>query len=123
MTDSDPSHREDANGRLAVDPMAATDLSTRLAKAETRLQTVHSELLELLADADTAIGVGVAASAFRQGFGPATQVTDLLSDLTTRLGAYREVVTRGVDAVADADHDAAAVLGDEAAGPQAGTSR
>ena len=84
---------------------------------------MHSELLELLADADTAIGVGAAASAFRQGFGPATQVTDLLRDLTTRLGAYREVVTWGVDAVADADHDAAAVLGDEAAGPQAGTSR
>ncbi|MEO9327732.1 hypothetical protein [Gordonia aurantiaca] len=111
MSAPDPSRRTD-HDRLIADTGAAADLSARLAKAEVLLQTVYSELVELLADTDTAVGVGAAAAAFRTGFGPVSaEAADLLRELTERVGAHREVVTRGVAAVIDADHDAAASLG------------
>lgn len=97
--------------RVAADVGTAADLAARLANAETRLGTVHSELVELLADIDIAVGTGEGALAFRRGFGPASaESTDLLRTAVTRLAEHRTALTRGVESIAEADTDAAAAF-------------
>ncbi|AZZ81915.1 MULTISPECIES: hypothetical protein [Gordonia] len=97
--------------RIAADVGTAADLSARLANAEARLGTVHSELVELLADIDTAVGVGEGAMAFRRGFGPASiESSDLLRTAVARLAEHRRALTSGVESLAAADADAAAAF-------------
>lgn len=94
--------------RIAADVGTAADLSARLANAESRLGTVHSELVELLVDIDTAVGVGEGATAFRQGFGPASaESSELLRTAVSRLAEHRRALTSGVESLASADADAA----------------
>ncbi|GAC00614.1 hypothetical protein GONAM_16_01140 [Gordonia namibiensis NBRC 108229] len=96
---------------MAADVGTAADLSARLANAESRLGTVHSELVELLADIDTAVGVGESAMAFRRGFGPASaDASDLLCSAVARLAEHRRALTTGVESLASADADAAAAF-------------
>ncbi|MFV3115495.1 hypothetical protein [Gordonia amicalis] len=100
-----------SRNRVAADVGTAADLSARLANAETRLGTVHSELVELLADIDCAVGVGEAALAFRRGFGPPSAETgDLLRSVIVRLAEHRQALTHGVESLADADADAAGAV-------------
>ncbi|MBD0861241.1 hypothetical protein IA539_08445 [Gordonia sp. zg691] len=97
--------------RVTADVGSVTDLSARLANAEARIGTVRSELVELLADIDSALGVGDPARAFRRGFCPVgVEVTDALHAAGDRLGDQRRALVAGVRALADADADAAARL-------------
>ncbi|ASR03768.1 hypothetical protein [Gordonia rubripertincta] len=94
--------------RIAADVGTAADLSARLASAESRLGTLHAELVELLADINTAVGVGEGATAFRRGFGPASaESSELLRTAVARLAEHRRALTCGVESLASADADAA----------------
>ncbi|WP_238419085.1 hypothetical protein [Gordonia sp. 'Campus'] len=102
---------EPTTGRVTVDAGLTADLSARLDAAASRLQTLTTELAEVLADLDRAVGVGESAHAFRRGFGPAgVELLDALGALAARVTDRRRGVTAGADALADADATGAATI-------------
>lgn len=94
--------------RVALDGDSAANLASRLAEAQTRLGALRTELTELLADADAALGGDAAATAFRRGFaGTGAAAVDSLSTVATLLESRRRGLVSGVEALTDADADVA----------------